>query len=193
VAGVGIIKLSSHPRAAYWGRFLVTTTWQTFNTQTMLNRVNRAIGGASLATWMQTMAIPYFQDEIVDRFAYEGDDRSGEWAPLKDSTNRIREALGYPPEHPINERTGEMLEWLASSGEFIMGLNSAIGTIPGDAPSDILAQKFRTAQMGTNENRMIPGAHTPPRPVLAVSPAEDMAILLKGLQVHIMQHIAAGL
>ena len=51
---------------------------------------------------------------------------------------------------------------------------------------DLLTRKkYETAQLGTDINPMIPGAVTPPRPIIGLG-TEDMVEIMKMLQIHIM-------
>lgn len=192
LADATVTKLSGNPRATYWGRFAVTTDWDTYQTETMLSRVMRSVGAPSLAAWLAGPVDAYMTDEIVDRFAYEGDNKSGDWAPLAETTRRIREELGFPGSNPINERTGELLDFVMNSREHVAGTDWAMMQIPGDPGQSELERKLRHAQQGAADNPRFPGSVTPPRPVLAVDPT-DMEILLKMLEMHVMESVAAGL
>ena len=192
LADATVGKLSSSPRAAYWGKFLVTTDWDAYRSEAMLNSVMRAVGPTSLLSWLSGPADGYMTDEIVDRFAYEGDDKSGDWLPLTESTRRIREDLGFPGSNPINERTGGLLDFVMHSRDYISGSNWAGMEIPGDPGQVDLERKLLHAQRGATENPRFPGAITPPRPVLAVDES-DMESLLKILEMHIMESVAAGI
>lgn len=192
MADATVVKLKQPRTTGVWGIFSVTTDWDTFQTESMLSRTLRAVSGPSLATWLAGPVDGYFKDEIIDRFAFEGDDKSGQWAPLSDTTNRIREALGFPADDPINERTGELLEFVVQSREYMAGDDWAMMELPGDPDSFALEQKLTHAQLGASDNPLFPGSTTPPRPVLAVDPM-DMEILLRMLQMHVMESVAAGL
>ncbi len=192
MADVTIGKLSGSPRATYWGRFMVTTDWDTYRTETMLTRVMRAVGPLSLESWLSGPVSGYFADEIVDRFAFGGDDKSGDWAPLSETTQRIRRELGFPGSDPINERTGELLEFVAGNREYMAGGDWAMMQIPGDPDSRDLENKLLHAQQGAQVNPRFPGAVTPPRPVLAVDET-DMMLLLRMLEMYVMESVAAGL
>ncbi len=192
MANLQVKKLAKTTRSSYWGRFKVDTTWDATNVSDLIQRVVAATMGTSLAQFLVAMANPYMTDEIVQRFAYEGDSKSGNWAPLSDTTQRIREAMGFSPDGPINERDGELLDFMINSRDYIAGDDWAMMQLPGDPPSFALEQKLLHAQQGAHDNGLFPGAQTPPRPVLATGP-DDMMTLLKLLQVHVMAQIAMGI
>lgn len=188
-APIRVDRISSSPRATYRGRYGVHVDIS--EPMNMMARSMQAVSAPSLMAFLSTVGDEYFTEEIVDRFAYEGDNKSGNWQPLSDSTVRIREALGYPGSNPINERTQELLNFVAFNREYYGGSNWAMMSVPGSAKNTSVEAKLKTAQHGTTVNPLFPGAHTPPRPVLAVDES-DMAALLTMLQVHIMQQIAGG-
>ncbi len=187
---VNIDRLTKSPRAAQWGYFSVLT--DATEVGELLAATWAALSGPSLAVFLETMASEYFTEEIIDRFAYEGDDASGDWAPLADSTRRIREALGYPGSNPINERTQELLKFVAFHREFGVGPNMGFMDVPGKPDTQSVEAKLRTAQQGSSNNPLFPGATTPPRPVLATN-AGDMVNLLRLLEIYLMQRIAAAI
>src|SRR5690606_10569180 len=95
----------------------------------------------------------------------------------------------------INERSGAMLATLITAHEVTADAVGASLTIPDGASfSDpAFAKKILVAQKGylQDSGDMIPGAHTPARPVLAVN-AEDVAAVHVMLQTHIANWIANG-
>lgn len=185
-------KLAKSKRSQNWGQFWVETEWDPTAVGRVLDKVNEAVTGGSLMTFLELAANPYMTDEIVERFAYYGDDKSGNWAPLSDATVQIREALGYDGTDPINEREGDLLDFVVHSRVWAGGNDWAMFTMPGDPPSFELEQKLQHAQMGSSDNALIPGAVTPPRPVLATGES-DMATLLVMLQEYIITRVAAGI
>ena len=144
--------------------------------------------------FLDNVVKPYFSDQIVDRFAYAGDDASGNWAPLSAATIRLRHALGFSDDFAINERTGEFLHWLAYSGRVTVDPGGAMLSVPGPAPDGVLEKKLKTAQHGDVQGPgdMLPGAVTPPRPVLAID-AEDLANILAALQLHVINTVGRSL
>lgn len=146
----------------------------------MIGRTMRVLSGDKLEDFLQGPAHDYFEDEIVQRFAHQGDRKSGHWPDLAASTNRIRRALGFP-EDEVNIRTEELFATVTEDADYyIMGDSAASMMLPGSAATGVVAEKLRTAQLGKQTNPMFPGAVTPPRPVLAVD-EDDMEALLERL------------
>lgn len=137
----------------------------------------------------------YFEDQIVDTFASLGGGGvpGGSWEPLEESTLRIRHALGYWDDYAINERSGKLLYFLIHSRSYnyeAMGASMEIGK----TSDPVLLKKMTVAQEGYTQGSgdMMPGAYTPPRPVLGLT-GEDTAALHVMLQVHIANWVANGL
>jgi hypothetical protein len=72
--------------------------------------------------WMRGDLHDYLVQRASDRFANEGDDASGPWAPLSNATEAIRASRGFPPAHPINVRTHDLQR-------FILGSSGNVGII----------------------------------------------------------------
>jgi hypothetical protein len=164
-----------------------------FDVDQMLDIVMSRLSGYNLSLGLRESAHEQFADEIRSRFANEGDSKTGAWQELSVPTQNIREALGFPREHPINVRTGEMFSFLTDSFDVMVGADSAQIDMPGSAPNAELEQKIVTAQEGRSDNP-IPGyGSTPPRPVLAEPDSEDMQELLESLHGWIMLEVAGVL
>jgi hypothetical protein len=189
--GSATIK-NTRKESGFWGIFRVDLEWQDSSVGRIISQIQWAVSGVALGSFLASMADPYMQDQIIGRFAIEGDKDSGPWDPLAPTTERIRDNLGFPPDHPINERTGELLRFVLYNRDFSSGSDWASMDIPGDPDSAQLEAKLRHAQMGAEDNVLFPGSYTPPRPVLAVGP-DDMEILLKMLELHVMHRAVAGL
>jgi hypothetical protein len=114
----------------------------------------------------------HLQSRAKDRFFREGDKASGAWARLKSSTHEIRINTGFVPDHPINERTGELREWAAESagGGALSAGRGARFVYPAVIPK-ALAEKVITAQRGKAEK-----PRTVARPILALDET-DAAVL----------------
>jgi hypothetical protein len=170
------------------------TSWNvrvdSFETQAMLSFAMVAVSGPSLAGFLDDKAANWLHEEIGLRFAYEGDRKSGDWPRLQESTNQIREALGFPADTPINIRTGDLEEFVTTAHDVTQGPMSASMDLPGDVPDPVLAKKLRTAQQGASsgENPFPGTGPTPPRPVLAVDET-DMVELLARLEAHIVTQV----
>lgn len=160
-----------------------------FDTNRMIERTLKAVDGISLEEYLRGPAHEYLEHEIVQRFAYEGDKKSGDWAPLSEATRTIRRELGYD-EEGTNIRSGEMFRILTHDADFYPGTNSAEMSLPGSAGTrGQMAQKMQTATRGRANNPMPGFGPTPPRPVLAVDEM-DMAALLEALNIWIIGEIA---
>lgn len=129
--------------------------------------------------WLAGAVNPFIRQRAQQRFDSEGDDASGRWTPLEESTHRWREFMGVPPDHPINVRTGEMESYITQSMAAIMPeAGGVILRYPGKPPSSRLGEKVKTAQMGK------PKPSTPARPVLALG-MKDMNFTLGSLALYI--------
>lgn len=130
------------------------------------------VSGAGLAAFMQGFAAPLLQDRAHDRFEEEGDDASGKWKPLQESTIARRESKGYVPIR-INERTGAMRAWVESAnGRIVATKYAAVLEWPGTPSNRTIGKKLKVAQQG------LPDPYTPPRPVVAVDSADLLTILV---------------
>lgn len=119
-----------------------------------------------MMSFLHTVIGPYLSKRAGERFASEGDDVTGPWAPLKEATIRIRETEGFAA-GPINRRTGELENWVVQGGwnAYPTGFGASM-RYPGREPSGELRRKVETAQKG----RVYPS--TEPRPVLGVNEAD---------------------
>ena len=124
----------------------------------MLSVLDTALNPVALVAFLEGSVDPHLQRRAADRFAAEGDDVVGAWAPLKPATVAIRGSA-----HPINVRTGEMIDYITQSdGDALPTPFGATLTSPGGAPpTGDLLDKVRTAQQGDNR--------TVPRPVLGLN------------------------
>jgi hypothetical protein len=157
--------------------------------QQLLTMSELAVSPPQLVLWMERRVQPYLADKIVERFAYNGTD-GVDWLPLQESTLRIRHSMGQYDDFAINERTGEMMEWLVGNHQIETDPLGATLTIPGDMGDEVMQKKIQTAQEGRSEFNPLFGdvSHTPPRPVLAIG-ANDEKQIMASLMSHIMQLI----
>lgn len=120
---------------------------------------------------MATGLRQWLQERAEARFAAEGDDASGKWAALTDTTNKIRQSLGFPPEHPINVRTGELKRHVVG-GKGDVGIDGFGVTYawPGGPVTPGIERKMIGAQLG--------GTRQPSRPVAAVNITDAAAVLI---------------
>lgn len=128
------------------------------------------------AAFLGVQVGPYLSKRAGERFAGEGDDVVGQWAPLKESTVGIRESQNFPGEHPINRRTGELENWVVDGGwnAYPTALGGSL-QYPKNKPGGELKTKVQTAQKGKEFPRTVP------RPVLGVNET-DMLFLIGAYQ-----------
>lgn len=145
---------------------------------------------ASLMRFLEVRIKPYLKERVDKRFKNEGDDVSGKWAPLAVPTRNIRE-WGNPqlwdvgPDHPINQRTHEMYNYLVNGTWQTMpiGATGVVLTSPKDQQNKReMRDKLRRAQRGDTR--------TPARPVLGLNEA-DLTFFLAQLAFHIRDETAA--
>ena len=180
------------PRAKYGQRFRLTVEDEAVTA--MIGNVLDAISPIALGEFMRFYASPYFEDQIIKRFAGHGDSGTpgGTWDPLENTTLAIRHALGYSDDEAWNERTGELLYHVAYTRDYAVGTWGASMTIPETTNDPILERKLKTAQEGYVQGAgdMIPGAYTPPRPVVDLNP-EDEAAMHAMLHMHVAYWVAS--
>lgn len=153
--------------------------------QAILTGLNLAVSQTNLYRWLSGWAPDYLVERAEERFDMEGDRASGKWRDLEPATQDIREHLGYPRAHPINERTRDLRNFLLfSDGETNFVGGQAVRFSWPDTPpaQNGLQQKLETAQLGRKK------PSTVPRPVLAVD-AIDLQTTLVALRDHIMEYI----
>lgn len=142
-------------------------------------RVERHLSPPSLEMFLRERETPALLLRMERRFANQGDDVSGRWAPLEVSTMMRRVREGYPAT-PTNVRSGSMRDYLLTSEQFLPLGSGVEMQIPGPSGRGEMASKIRVAQRGGRA----PGAgkDTPPRPVLGVNPT-DMRIFMTNFEV----------
>lgn len=145
----------------------------------LLTHLDTALNPVAIASFLGASVDPWLRTRAKDRFKSEGDDVSGGWAPLKESTQNIRSQMGYGSAHPINNRTGALEEYIVGSPNrlTIHGLGATL-TLPGRAPTGELKTKVQTAQKGRGNPRTVP------RPVLGMN-ERDMSFVLTALAMHV--------
>lgn len=148
--------------------------------QQMLDTVDSALSVTGLAAFLYGAVGPWVKDRATDRFASEGDDVTGKWAPLQQVTVDIRERAGFEGAHPINERTGELERYITQS-EIGVVSSPGLGVMnyPNDPPrSGAVREKMKTAQTG----RAHPS--TVARPVLGLN-ERDLGSVMTMLAFHV--------
>lgn len=160
----------------------VVVTGDTTAVQAALLRLEIALAPPGLAHFLGTMVEPYLQTRAINRFASEGDDVSGRWAPLAPFTENIRRSQGYGAAHPINRRTGKLENYITNTpGTITTGGDVSRLKFPGATPTGELRDKVRVAQVGDPGTKGSP--MTPARPVLGMN-ATDLEAILVGLAMH---------
>jgi|SRR3954462_643336 hypothetical protein len=149
----------------------------------LLRNTGHNMSQAGIAVFLETEIAPWVQRRVARRFAGEGDDVTGAWAPLAPATEAIRAARGFPPSHPINQRTHMMRDWLvANDGEIKIGGADVTLTYPGPTNDGLMDTKIKAAQMGKTYPQ------TPPRPILGLNDTDDLFI-----QSALVQFLLSGL
>lgn len=145
----------------------------------MLQRLDTAMSPPSIASMLAGEVGPYLRGRAIERFSQEGDDVVGRWKPLSSATEEIRannSNWGVGPAHPINVRTGEMIEYVTEGTFEDVHPHSLGATLYYPSrktrTSHGLDEKMKTAQQGKSR------PSTPPRPVLGMNEADMSAILL---------------
>lgn len=136
-----------------------------------------------LGHWMRDDLHDFLEKRASERFANEGDDASGAWAPLKPATWVQRARKGFAPAHPINVRTHDLQRFILGSAGSVVGAGTWNYIWPDDPPSGELMDKMQTAQTG----RARPS--TVPRPVVALG-AGDYSNIVESLAAFIVDGIS---
>lgn len=145
-----------------------------------------AFASENIAAWLVAGVDPLLRQKTEQVFASEGEALGQKWQDLTPFTVQDRKNHGFPGEHPINVRTGQMKKHLIDAPPRI-AIHSLGATMwsPGNNPSGKLGKKIQTAQQGD------PSVHTPARPVLGVD-TTDLEIVLLALSVHIASKQPGG-
>lgn len=145
----------------------------------MLAYLEVKLSNQGMMSWLAGAVYPFIRERAQQRFDSEGDEVSGKWAPLEESTNRWREFMGVSPAHPINVRTGEMENYITQSLAAVMPqAGGVMMKYPGKPPSSRLGEKVKTAQMGKTKPLTVP------RPILGLG-MKDLNFTLGSLALYI--------
>jgi hypothetical protein len=140
----------------------------------MLSKLNTSLDPTNVAVWMGATVHPWLEGRAKNRFSGEGDDVSGKWLPLKPATHKFRMNMQppVPPEHPINVRTHELINYITGSPPSVVphALGATL-TFPGRKPFGELKKKVETAQAGRNQPA------TEARPVIGMNERDLLAVL----------------
>lgn len=138
-----------------------------------LDKLIFLLSPTGMTAWLGASVGPYLRKRAGERFASEGDDVTGAWAPLRPATVAIREASNYPVagDHPINRRSGELEDWVVRGGwqAYPHGIGATL-RYPADAPSGELKKKVETAQKGREFPRTVA------RPVLGINETDMLFV-----------------
>lgn len=135
-----------------------------------LAQLDLILSPASIAGFLKNFVVGYLQRAAAERFDMEGDEASGKWVPLKQSTIRIRAEQGFGA-GPINVRTGELREFVTNNqGSIGIDVGATLEWPTGLPEGADLMYKYRVAQTGTMSGRV------PARPVVGMS-FRDMAAI----------------
>ena len=141
----------------------------------MLTRLDTALSPVGMAAFLTGAVEPWVRERAQDRFASEGDDVVGSWAPLQPATVDVRSrgewAIGG--EHPINKRTGELENYITkSNGKAWPHALGATLTYPGKpSGKKSIVEKMKTAQTGRSHPRTVA------RPVLGLNERDLLHVL----------------
>lgn len=147
--------------------------------QHMLKVLDTAMSAPAIGAMLTQQIEPFIKERAAKRFAGEGDDAVGKWAPLSSETERIRSSQGFSPAHPINVRTTELENYIVR-GTGSVNIFSEGATLQYPKPSGKLSirEKMATAQKGRAKPRTVP------RPVLGLSHT-DLEFVLLTLAYHV--------
>jgi hypothetical protein len=148
----------------------------------MVAYLEQRMSPSSIFAFLEIRIEPYLKERIANRFKSEGDDVSGGWAPLAEPTKAIR-AWGasqgvwdVAEDHPINQRTHAMYEFLTQDTWQVMSGGAAVSLSSPKTVSREMREKLRAAA-GRKPN-------TPARPVLGLNET-DLGYVITQLAFHI--------
>lgn len=157
-------------------------TGDTDGVMRMLRHLDTCFSVGGMTQFLGGDVAPYLRLRARGRFDEEGDDAVGSWAPLSQTSQRIRahgaqtgQMPGITATHPINRRTGLMEDYITNGvgdvtpeGSGNISLHYPRRSVPARQG---LQRKVRRAQLGD--------ARTPARPVLGVSETDLFYVVSK--------------
>ena len=163
------------------GEFYVLIETESDEAQKVLDTLEKRMNPVGLSLFLTTVVDPWIRQRIEQRFDEEGDSMSGDWDPLAISTQQIRASYGYPPDHPINVRTGKMRSFLVGTKSDVKpsGIGATLQHPPPVADA-VTAKKIATAQGGSSQ------PPTPARPVIGVD-ENDLVFVTSSLAAWLTQ------
>lgn len=127
---------------------------------------------AGLSVFLAGRARNWLQERAEARFADAGDDASGPWRPLAESTQHIRSRLGFGADAPINVRTGFLKGTItAARGEVFLDALGSTMSWPDTSISPEIEHRYNQAQLGNLRTK------APARPVVAMNLTDAAGIL----------------
>lgn len=173
-------RAAARNRASGWLDFEIVGTKH--GVERMLAVLDTALSPIGISAFLGGAVGPYLKERARDRFINEGDDVSGRWAPLKQSTVERRERGDWAVSgaHPINVRTHELQNYITQSSWAVtptpVGASLAY---PGKRTSKkSLREKVKTAQQGKTH------PSTVARPVLGMN-EHDLGYVVAMLAFHV--------
>lgn len=150
----------------------LTLDARTVSSKQALRMLALSTSPAGLSVFLHSRARNWLQERAEARFGSGGDDASGPWKPLADSTQLRRRQLGYGGSSPINVRTGFLKGSVtAARGDMFVDALGATLIWPGGTMSPQIEHRYHQAQLGNNRTR------GPARPVVAMNLTDAGAIL----------------
>lgn len=147
--------------------------------QAMMAHLDTTLNPVAIAGFLGATVDPYIRERARARFASEGDDVTGGWAPLGFATQSIRAQMGFGASHPINKRTGALEEYIVDSPNAIeINPLGAVLRMPGVEATGELGSKMRTAQKGK------PDPRTVARPVIGLN-EKDLLFVLTAISFYV--------
>ena len=163
----------------------------------MLADAEHPISNESLEVWLADFVSPFLANEIIDVFAGHGPKGTmgGRWPALSDATIQIRHAQGYFNDDAINERSGKLLNWLLNSRGIGVDANGAFISLPGTDGDAEVRRELEHAQQGYVQTGadLMPGAVTPPRPVLSDLTPQQMQEITAMFALYLAQSLSGSL
>lgn len=149
----------------------------------LLEGMENDLEESALGEFAITEFYPWLRERALNRFPTHGDDATGPWPELRQSTQERRIRMGYGGSDPINIRTGALEDYISgATPDLILTGGAVVMVYPGDLPEDsVTERKYTTAQQGRRDR-----SRTPPRPVIGVSTL-DYAVLREKLFDYIMR------
>lgn len=147
----------------------------------VIQQLQDRLSPIGLVTYLNTVVDPFVRERIDQRFGSEGDDVSGAWHPLEQATQQIRAAYGFPPDHPINVRTGKLHSFLVGTPSDVKpdGMGATLEHPPPIA-DPIIRKKLDTVQAGSASPK------TPARPVIGLN-QNDLLFITSSLVAYLVE------